>query len=284
MLGGLQMPRTSPRIHVAGAFALVLALLGTPIANAATVTVAAAGDIARISPATPQRQTASLISRMGASKVLVLGDAQYEHGEYANFLRSYDPTWGTFNKVAAPVPGNHEYETPRADGYFRYFAGVLNAYGATATEPTKGYYSFNIGDWHVVALNSNCTASGVSCSAQNSWLKADLEADSHRCELVFYHHPSQRGFATTAASKGVELILAGHTHTYERWDRKFGLDLRQLVVGTGGKSLSTPASGADAGVKAYGVAKLTLNTSSYSWQFVDVAGRVRDSGSDTCGS
>lgn len=278
------MSAHSRRNFVVGGLALVMTVVATPIAHAATVTVAAAGDIARTSPATPQRQTASLISGMGASKVLVLGDAQYERGEYSNFLRSYDPTWGTFNNIAAPVPGNHEYETPKADGYFRYFASVLSRYGPTATDPTKGYYSFNIGDWHVVALNSNCTAPGVSCSAQKSWLKADLEADSHQCELVFYHHPSQKGFATTAASQDVELALVGHSHTYERWDRKFGLDLRQLVVGTGGKSLGTPASGADAGVKAYGVAKLTLNTSSYSWRFVDVAGRVRDSGSDTCGS
>ena len=276
------MPRASRRTRVAGACALVMTLVTTPIAHAATITVVAAGDIARISPATPQRQTASLISGMGASKVLVLGDEQYEHGEYSNFLRSYDPTWGAFNNIAAPIPGNHEYETYKAAGYFRYFASVLSPYGATATDPTKGYYSFNVGNWHIVALNSNCTAPGVSCTAQRSWLMADLQADGHLCELVFYHYPAQKGFATAAASQGVELALAGHGHTYERWDEKFGLNLRQLVVGTGGKSLTTPASGADAGVKAYGVAKLTLNASSYSWQFVDVAGRVRDSGSDTC--
>ncbi len=261
---------------------LAFVMAGVPMARAATVTVATAGDIARTTVGDPQVQTAALISAMNPTKVLVLGDEQYEHGEYSNFLRSYGRTWGAFNAIAAPVPGNHEYETPNASGYFQYFSAVLSSYGTAATDPSKGYYSFNVGDWHVVALNSNCTRSGVSCPAQQSWLKADLQADSHLCEIVFFHHAGQRGFATTAANQGVDLLLAGHRHTYERWDKKYGLGLRQLVVGTGGKSLGNPASGADVGVKAYGVAKLTLNAADYSWQFIDIAGRVRDSGSDTC--
>lgn len=134
----------------------------------------------------------------------------------------------------------------------------------------------------MVALNSNCAAPGVSCPAQRSWLRSDLQADGHLCEIVFYHHAGQKSFATTAASQGVDLALAGHRHVYERWDRKFNLQLRQLVVGTGGRSLGTPATTADAGVKSYGVAKLTLNASSYSWQFIDITGAIRDSGSDAC--
>jgi hypothetical protein len=259
-------------------------IVGMPVANAASVTVATAGDIARATIGDPQVATASLISGMSPAKVLVLGDEQYEHGEYSNFLRSYDPSWGAFNRIAAPVPGNHEYETSDAAGYFRYFAGVLSAYGATATDPSKGYYSFNVGNWHVVGLNSNCTEPRVSCSAERAWMTADLEADTHLCEIVFYHHPGQTSFATLAASEGVDLALSGHRHTYERWDHKFGLDLRQLVVGTGGRSLSTPASDADAGVKAYGVVKLTLKAASYLWEFVDTSGTIRDSGSDDCRS
>ena len=265
-----------------GAFTCLLFLAGVPTAHAETVTVATAGDIARITPESPQQQTADLILGMGVSKVLVSGDEQYEHGEYANFLASYDPTWGVFNNIAAPVPGNHEYETPNAAGYFQYFADVLAPYGPTATDPTKGYYSFNVGDWHVVGLNSNCAA--VSCSAQRSWLKADLQADSHLCETVFYHAASNKGIANTSVSQGVDLLLASHRHVYERWDRKFGLNIRQLVVGTGGRSLGTPAATADAGVKAYGVARLTLDAAGYSWQFIDIAGAVRDFGSDTCRS
>ncbi|MEX1265022.1 MAG: hypothetical protein WEE66_14005 [Actinomycetota bacterium] len=272
------------RATAVAAAALILMLVSVPIAQAATVKVATAGDIARVEPGTPQKKTAALIENMGAAKVLVSGDEQYEHGEYVNFLQSYDSTWGAFNDIAAPVPGNHEYETPDAAGYFEYFADVLAPYGATATDPTKGYYSFNVGDWHVVGLNSNCAAPGVSCSAQRSWLKADLEADSHLCEAVFYHAASNKGIANTSVSQGVDLLLASHRHVYERWDQKFGLDIRQLIVGTGGKSLGNPASEADAGVKAYGVAKLTLNADSYSWRFVDIAGNVRDSGSDTCRS
>ena len=280
------MSHTSRRnqIAAAAAGALMLMMASMPMARAATVTVATAGDIARKSVGDPQVKTAGLIRAMNPTKVLVLGDAQYEHGEYSNFLRSYDRTWGAFNAIAAPVPGNHEYETPNAAGYFQYFAGVLGPYGKAATDPTKGYYSFNVGDWHVVALNSNCNRAGVSCGAQQSWLKADLQADSHLCEIVFYHHAGQKGFATTAAGQGVDLVLGGHRHAYERWDRKYGLDLRQLIVGTGGKSLGNPASGADVGVKAYGVAKLTLNAADYSWQFVDISGNVRDSGFDTCES
>lgn len=268
---------------VAG-FTLMSMLVGMPMAHAETVTVATAGDIARTSIGDPQTKTAGLISGMSPTKVLVLGDEQYEHGEYSNFLRSYGPTWGAFNAIAAPVPGNHEYEVPNAAGYFKYFAGVLGPYGATATDPAKGYYSFNVGDWHVVALNSNCNVSGVSCTAQRSWLRADLEADTHLCEIVFYHHGGQKSFAQTSASLGVDLSLAGHRHAYERWDRRFGLDLRMLIVGTGGKSLGSPATRADAGVRAYGVAKLTLNAADYSWQFIDISGNVRDSGSDTCRS
>ena len=277
---------TSSRIRSIAIATLIclLFLAGVPTANAETVTVATAGDIARITPGTPQQQTADLISGMGASKVLVSGDEQYEHGEYANFLQSYDPTWGVFNNIAAPVPGNHEYETPNAAGYFQYFADVLAPYGPTATDPTKGYYSFNVGDWHVVGLNSTCNAPGVSCSAQRSWLRADLEADSHLCEAVFYHAASNKGIANTSVSQGVDLLLASHRHVYERWDQKFGLAIRQLIVGTGGKSLGTPATTADAGVKAYGVAKLTLDAAGYSWEFIDIAGSVRDSGSDTCRS
>jgi acid phosphatase type 7 len=278
------MPARSNRAAAIAASALIWMLLGMPMAQAATVTVATAGDIAKVFPGTQQTKTANLISGMGASKVLVLGDAQYEQGEYENFLRSYDPTWGVFNNIAAPVPGNHEYLTPNAAGYFQYFANVLSPYGATATDPTKAYYSFNVGDWHVVAMNSNCGVDGVSCSQQRAWLRADLEADTHLCEIVFAHHPSQQGFANTAATYGADLLLAGHKHVYERWDHKFGLDIRQLIVGTGGRSLGTPADNADAAVKAFGVAKLTLRAERYAWQFIDIAGAVRDSGSDTCRS
>jgi len=244
--------------------------------------IAAAGDISRATVGRPQQDTARLIAGLNPAKVFALGDEQYPDGEYENFLASYDPTWGSFNSIVAPVPGDQDYGTPGAAGYFQYFANVLSRYGQSATDPTRAYYSFDVGDWHAVALNANCSQPGLSCTAERKWLAADLTADGHLCEIVFYHQPGKKGFATTAASLGVELVLSGHHHVYERRDHVYGLDLRQMIVGTGGKSLGTPEEGADVSVKAYGVLELALDTTSYSWEFVDRAGSVRDSGSDVC--
>ena len=268
------------RVVAAAAFACSLLVSAAPAASAQTVRIVAAGDIARANPATPQQQTADLAESLAPAKVLVLGDAQYERGTLAEFQRSYDKSWGALNPIAAPVPGNHEYDTPNASGYFTYFASVLSPYGSTATDSKKGYYSFNVGDWHIVGLNTNCGVAGVSCSAQRTWLLNDLRADDHLCELVFSHHRNASSLMEAASGEGVELSLSGHKHTYERWNNRYGL--RQLVIGTGGKSMGTPSSNADKGVRAYGVGELTLNASSYGWKFIDVAGNVRDSGSDTC--
>lgn len=265
------------------ACAIVMSMLMSAVASAATVTVAAAGDIAKAnSPGTPQRQTSSLITDViHPARVLMLGDAQYERGEYAQFLRSYDPTWGAFKAITAPIPGNHEYETPNASGYFQYFASVLSSYAPTARSPQQAYYSFNLGDWHIAAVNTNCGVSGISCAAQRSWLKADLRADGHLCELVFAHH-SVKSFARIAAGEGAELYLNGHRHVYERWDRRFGLPIRQFIVGTGGRSAGAPNPAANAEFKGFGVLKLQLNATSYAWSFIDVGRTVRDSGSGSC--
>jgi len=247
-----------------------------------TVTIAAAGDIALSSgPGTHQKETAALITnRIHPAAVLELGDAQYERGEYAKFMSSYDPTWGAFKAITAPVLGNHEYETAGASGYFKYFQAQLAGRGAAASDPKRGYYSFDLGSWHLVALNSNCNF--ASCPAQVTWLKSDLATDGHLCELVYYHHPSQDTFSKAAAQAGADLILAGHKHRYERWDNFKGLHIRELVVGTGGRSSGTPAANADAGFKGYGVASIDLSDTGYSWRFLDVNGVVRDAGSDVC--
>jgi Calcineurin-like phosphoesterase len=275
------------RVRIFLVLALVAVLLapvgagGAPGRAQTTVTIAAAGDIARSKPGTPQKQTAALITDViHPSTVLMLGDSQYEHGAYNEYLKSYDPTWGAFKSITAPTLGNHEYETPNADGYFRYFQAQLAPYGPSASDPDAGYYSFNVGDWHVVALNSNCGK--VSCPAQATWLKQDVAADGHLCEVVIYHHPNERSFANAANAAGVDLILAGHKHTYERWNRLFGLNVREFVVGTGGDSSGAPRSNADAGAKAYGVLRLDLSPTGYGWSFIDVAKHVRDSGSDSC--
>ncbi len=267
---------------------LVLAAAAPPASGGAdrprgaTVTIAAAGDIALSGHVGKnQKQTADLITdRIHPAEVLVLGDAQYEKGEYAQFQKSYNPTWGAFKNITAPALGNHEYETKNASGYFQYFAQQLAGRGAAASDPTRGYYSFDLGSWHIVALNSNCKF--ASCPAQVTWLKNDLAADGHLCELVFYHHPSQGTFPKAAAQSGADLILAGHKHTYERWDNYKGLHIRRLIVGTGGRSAGTPSGKADAGFKGYGVMQLDLSPSAYTWKFIDVNGTVRDSGSDSC--
>jgi len=278
-------------IRTIGAFALLAPWVLSPASGAAehrpvtpgvTVTVAAAGDIARAGhPGTPQKQTAHLItSVIHPSRVLMLGDAQYKHGEYDQFMHSYDPTWGTFKNITDPVLGNHEYETAGAGGYFRYFAGQLAGRGSAASDPRAGNYSFEIGDWHIVALNSNCHF--ANCNAQATWLRNDMASDSHMCQLVMFHDPNQSSFLSAAAATRADLVLAGHEHRYERWDRIHGLNLRLLIVGTGGDSSGAPNPRADAEFKGYGVLQLDLAPTGYSWKFIDVGGRTRDSGSASC--
>ncbi len=248
-------------------------LLTAPAASASTVTVAAAGDIARASLGQPQQDTADLITAFDPTAVFALGDTQYENGELANYQSSYDPSWGAFKDKTYPIPGNHEYGTPGAAGYFAYF-------GAAAGDPTKGYYSFDLGDWHIVAMNTNCTQ--IDCTAQKKWARHDLSNDTHVCDAVIYHGTNKRWPRNLAETKGVDLALAASRHVYERWAPENGL--RRLTVGTGGRSLGTLDPDAAAGVRAYGVVELTLTSSSYSWAFVDRTGTVRDSGSDTCHS
>ncbi|MEP7032427.1 MAG: metallophosphoesterase [Actinomycetota bacterium] len=251
---------------------LLAALL--PVAHPAaahSVTVAAAGDIARPSFATPQQQTAHLVATFKPTAVFALGDEQYPKGSLADFRRYYDASWGAFKSITYPVPGNHEYETRDAAGYYAYF-------GRAAKDPAKGYYSFNIGSWHVVALNGECKH--IDCAAEKSWMQADLAADTHRCEVAIYHRTMQSWPRQLMKAAGGDLALAGHRHAYERWPRAHGLV--RFTVGTGGGSLGKPAQGAVVGIATYGVLELTLRRSSYSWSFVDTSGKVRDSGSRNC--
>ena len=197
------------------------------------------------------RATSDLLVGSGLTSVLVLGDAQYENGTLDKFRASYDPTWGRVDAIAHPAVGNHEYQTRDAAGYFQYF-------GSAAGDSGAGYYSFDIGRWHIVALNSNCSKAG-GCdvgSPQESWLRNDLQ--THRngvCTLAYWHHPrfSSGRHGNTASMQpiwqtlyqfGTELVLSGHDHDYERFapQRSGGsLDaergIREFVVGTGGKNL-----------------------------------------------
>ncbi len=272
--------------------------------------VAAAGDIA-CDPASTycnggaganglcqQQATSDLLLDPQVAKVLVLGDAQYEDATLSGFRASYDPSWGRVKAKTRPAIGNHEYRQPGARDYFTYF-------GAAAGDPAKGYYSYDVDGWHIIALNSNCAI--VSCtagSAQEKWLRADLAANPAACTLAYWHHPrySSGKHGNSSAVKplyqalydaGAEVVLAGHDHSYERFARQDASGvaedrgLRSFVVGTGGKNhypIATPKANSEVrDGDSHGVLKLTLRPDGYDWQFVEADTKaVRDSGSDVC--
>jgi hypothetical protein len=286
-------------------------------------TIAAAGDIAcdpgsaffnqGAGDATHCRQkaTSDLILDTGYHRVLALGDNQYTDGALAKYQQVFDPTWGRFKTRISPVAGNHEYWTAAAAGYFDYFNGS-GATGGAAGEPGKGYYSYDFGGWHFVALNSNCAsidkgAAADGCalgSPQELWLKADLAAHPAACTLAYWHHPRHSSRSTlesaavdplwrALATAGADIVLSGHAHGYERF-APMGADgtadtngIRQIVVGTGGddfQSFDTVAANSLArNTSTFGVLRLTLRDSGYDWRFDPIPGSTfTDSGSGTC--
>lgn len=268
----------------------------------------AAGDIACNEKEKPlvckQDQTANLIMALRPDIVLTLGDLQYNKGEYNNFNTYYDSSWGRFKENTRPAVGNHEYETKNAQGYFDYFNGVSNVIGI-AGERGKGYYSFDVGSWHVVAINSNCWAVG-GCqkgSPQGKWLENDLIKDNKRCTLAFWHHPlvssgqngqnpTMKSIWSTLYAHNADIVLNGHDHLYERFapqnpqgiaDEK---GVRQFTVGTGGRNLyrfeTVQANSEARDNENFGVLKLILHNDSYEWEFISIENRVVDKGRDTC--
>ena len=228
-----------------------------------------------------------------------LGDEQYADGTLAAFEASYAPSFGRVLDRTIPVVGNHEYQTRGAAGYFDYF-------GERAGDRDKGYYSTDVGAWHVVVLNTNCGEIG-GCSAgspQERWLRADLAAHPARCTVALTHHPrfssgehGDNGAVAdlwrTLQDGGADLVLSGHDHDYERFapmdssGRADPAGMRQFVVGTGGKGnrgFSSPRSTSEVrDSSSFGVLRLTLREAGYSWQFVPAAGGTfMDSGDATC--
>jgi hypothetical protein len=260
--------------------------------------VLAAGDIAYCGP-TPDEETARLLGRERGT-VLALGDLAYPSGTPKEFERCYGPSWGRFKDRTRPVPGNHEYAaSDSADGYFGYFG--------EAAHPPSGYYSFDLGGWHLIALNSElCDTEGCGPeSEQLRWLQRDLADNRTRCTLAYWHHPRfssgvEHGSDDVVAplwdvlyESGADVVLNGHEHIYERFapqDPDGQLDpgrgIRQFVVGTGGAPHdglgavlpTTQARDAD----TYGVLKLTLGSGEYDWRFLAAEGDYRDSGSGSC--
>jgi hypothetical protein len=228
-----------------------------------------------------------------------LGDNQYNSGSLTQFNAVYNPTWGRVKSITRPTIGNHEYGTSNASGYFTYF-------GSAAGDPAKGYYSYDIGTWHVVTLNSNCTI--VACtagSAQEQWLRADLSAHPSTCTVVTTHHArwssGHDGDNTflqplwqAMIDGGVDVLLSGHSHNYERFapqNASGGLDntngIRQFVVGTGGAFFTGVGSAhPNSQVRnndTFGILKMTLRPTGYDWQFIRAAGgSFTDSGSTAC--
>lgn len=262
------------------------------------IVLVGAGDIASCE-SNGDEATAALLDRIGGT-VFTLGDNVYDNGSIADYRNCYDATWGRHRARTKPTPGNHEYQTRNASGYFAYF-------GASAGASSKGYYSYELGDWHIVVLNSNCSV--VACAAgspQEQWLRADLAANTKPCTLAYWHHPrfnsgAEHGNATSVApfwdalyQHSADVVLNGHEHLYERFapqtpsalaDPSHGI--RQFTVGTGGRSHydfgRVEPNSEVREAYTYGVLKLTLRADGYDWQFVPVAGaRFTDAGSGSC--
>ena len=292
-----------------------------PAAAASDPVIAAAGDIA-CDPATSafngglgtssscrDEYTSNLLVNGGFSAILSLGDNQYYCGGYQAFLQSYDPSWGRVKAITHPVVGNHEYLTSGgtgcttantgAAGYFQYFGSAAGTVG-------QGYYSFDVGTWHLIALNSNCSQAGGcgSTSAQYKWLQTDLAANPNKCTLAYWHIPLfSSGGRASANSKPfwqllynahADMVLNGHDHIYESFapqtatgtlDQANGI--REFIVGTGGADhtsiVSVAANSLVRNATTFGVLELTLHPASYDWQFVPEPGQTfTDAGTQAC--
>lgn len=291
-------------------------------------TLVGAGDIASCNY-NRDYQTAKVVDSAIATAsapvtIFTLGDNAYPDGTAAQFRNCYDPTWGgshlgqrtditptlynpqMWDLTRLPAVGNHEYRTADASAYFDYF-------GARAGDPTKGYYSYDVGSWHFIVLNSNCAEVG-GCSKkspQGRWLKADLANHPASCTAASFHHPLYtsstadtnivRPFWDTLYSAGADVILSGHAHYYERFlpqrpdgtlDPFYGL--HEFVVGTGGAAPTNPMrfpratnsvidSEKEPGKTAYGVLRLDIYAGNYAWEFLPIEGETfTDSGTGQC--
>jgi 3',5'-cyclic AMP phosphodiesterase CpdA len=241
-----------------------------------------------------REQTARLLDGLGGL-VFALGDLAYYQGTAEQFRTCYEPTWGRHKERTRPTPGNHEYESPGAVPYFSYFGENAGPFG-------RGYYSFDVGSWHIVSLNSNVDIGANS--AQVGWLQQDLAASTKSCTLAFWHHPlfssGQNGGSSSVRDvwrvlydRGVDVVLNGHDHHYERFARQDPVGvrdetrgIRQFVIGTGGATLTPTRSrqpNSESIGTVWGVLLVTLDPGSFSWQFVPVAGQsFSDTGRDAC--
>ena len=254
-----------------------------------------AGDIA-VCGSSQSEATAKLIDHIEGS-VFTVGDHAYANGKASEFLKCYDPTWGRHLKRTHPAPGNHDYGSPDAAPYFNYFRGNAGPVG-------RGYYSYNLGAWHIITLNSNRSARSWGV-AQEDWLIKDLTANPTTCTLGYWHHPRyssgknhgdhahMQNLFKILYEHGTDVVIAGHDHIYERFapqnpeGKADLLGIRQFIAGTGGADLykigTIKANSEVRNNTAHGVLKFTLHPTSYVWEFIAVPGqKFRDSGTAQC--
>ena len=257
--------------------------------SSGSVVLVGSGDITSCSLNTDE-QTAQLLDNIPGT-VFTTGDNAYISGTYTEYINCYEPTWGRHKARTKPSPGNHDYLTSGAAGYFQYFNNI------------PSYYAYNLGSWRIYALNSEISA--LATSAQVTWLQDDLAANPSQCVLAYWHRPRWSSGSTHGNNSamqtiwqilygsGAELVINGHEHHYERFvemnasGAAASPGLREIVVGTGGAELypfGTPLSTSQVRHNStYGVLKLTLRATGYDWQFVPVAGSTfTDSGSSNC--
>jgi len=261
------------------------------------VVLSGAGDIS-ICGQKGDDKTAALLGQL-PGWIFTVGDNSNEGGSADQYLNCFTPSWGQFLDRMHPAPGNHDYGLPGGSGYYEYF-------GELAGPVNKGFYSYDLGTWHIIVLNSNCSYAGCSSgSRQEKWLRKDLEAHPSLCTLAYWHHPRwssgkygddrrMDAFWNTLYEFGVEVVINGHVHFYERFaplnpsgeiDESRGI--RQFIVGTGGAGhyevgqvhLASEVRNND----TFGVLSFNLLESGYSWEFIPVEGGIfTDSGTGEC--
>jgi 3',5'-cyclic AMP phosphodiesterase CpdA len=267
-------------------------------------TVAAIGDItceagAVMSVGTcQQKAVADAIIKAKPDSVWLLGDIQYLNGELSQFRSQFQPAFGALRKRWRPAPGNHEYYTPNASGYYEFF-------GKSAGPYQRGFYSFDIGKWHVVSLNGNCDV--IDCKAnsfQAKWLRSDLKRHSNKCTAAYWHQPLfssgkehgsdplVRPLWKILGDRKADLILGGHDHDFEVFARQDESGKRdpkgpvEIVAGTGGKSwyqFAKPQPNSKVRIgNTFGFLSLTLNPKAFDWRYISKDSKVLARGSARC--
>lgn len=264
-------------------------------AQSAAPILLGAGDIASCE-ADKAQATAKLLDKIPGT-IFTVGDHAYPKGTTPQFVECYGPSWGRHRERTRPAPGNHDYESKQAAPYFKYF-------GVNAGPAGRGYYSYDLGSWHILSLNSNTDAATWG-KQQEEWLRRDLAANRSACKLAYWHHPyvssgknhgnspHMRNMYSILYRNGVDVVVSGHDHIYERFapqDAKGRADptgVRQFISGTGGAVLyeiGTVKPNSEArNTATHGVLKFTLHSTSYDWEFIPIASQsFRDRGSADC--